>query len=213
VSVADGDGTYVPGSVMKTLLGDKSSPILYGYDQAALAVLIKGGPALEVGGAGGGRGGGRGALPPGVGGGNLEPMRTPPQLTTLDGSPAPVPMGATAPRGGGAGGRGAGGFAGGGRGGGGRGGFGGGAGAPSSSATQTAKVLLSYPNDASDLLLSGELVGGENLTGKAVLVDAPVGDGHIVMFANRPFWRNEPHGNYMLWFNAMLNWNDLGGKK
>jgi hypothetical protein len=33
------------------------------------------------------------------------------------------------------------------------------------------------------------------------------------MFANRPFWRNEPHGNYMLWFNAMLNWNDLGGKK
>jgi hypothetical protein len=31
----------------------------------------------------------------------------------------------------------------------------------------------------------------------------------MVLFANRPFWRNEPHGNYFLWFNAMLNWNDL----
>jgi hypothetical protein len=27
--------------------------------------------------------------------------------------------------------------------------------------------------------------------------------------ASRPFWRNEPHGNYFLWFNAMLNWNHL----
>ena len=71
------------------------------------------------------------------------------------------------------------------------------------------RVLLSYPTDAKDLLLSGELVGGENLTGKAVLVDAPLGKGHLVLFASRPFWRNEPHGNYMLWFNAMLNWNDL----
>ena len=116
------------------------------------------------------------------------------------------------PRGGGAG------FAGGpggggGRAGGGAGGRGGGAPGGAAAATPAAvpgpKVLLSYPTDAKDLLLSGELVGGENLTGKAVLVDAPVGKGHIVMFANRPFWRNEPHGNYMLWFNAMMNWNDL----
>jgi hypothetical protein len=71
-------------------------------------------------------------------------------------------------------------------------------------------VLLSFPDDPSDLLLSGELVGGENITGNAVLVDAPLGKGHMVLFANRPFWRNEPHGNYFLWFNAMLNWNDLG---
>lgn len=222
VDVADTPGTYVPGSVMKTLLGDKSSPVLYGYDQNALAVLIKNGPALQVG-AGGGFGGGRGGgLPPGVGGGNLQPMSNPPQLTTLDGSPAPVPVGATAGRGGG--GFGGGGFPGGegpagaaGRagGGGGRGGAGGGrgggAGAPAAAAGPNLgpRVLLSYPSNASDLLLSGELVGGENLTGKAVLVDAPLGKGHLVLFANRPFWRNEPHGNYMLWFNAMLNWNDL----
>lgn len=206
VNIADTPGTLVPGSVMKTLLGDKSSPILYGYDQTALAVLIKGGPAMQVGASFGGGGGGRGgALPPGVGGGNLQPMAAAPQLTTLDGSPAPLPMGSMPPRGGGAG------FAGGGgRAGGGGGGRGGGAAAPAAAAANLGpKVLLSYPNSATDLLLSGELVGGENLTGKAVLVDAPLGKGHIVMFANRPFWRNEPHGNYMLWFNAMLNWNDL----
>ena len=227
VDIADTPGTYVPGSVMKTLLGDKSSPVLYGYDQTALAVLIKGGPAMQVGASFGG-GGGRGALPPGVGGGNLQPMAAAPQLTTLDGSPAPLPMGSMPPRGGGAGfaGGGPGGGPGGGRGGapagapagagGGRAGGGGGgrgggaAAAPAASAANLGpKVLLSYPNSATDLLLSGELVGGENLTGKAVLVDAPLGKGHIVMFANRPFWRNEPHGNYMLWFNAMLNWNDL----
>ena len=49
VTVEDTNGLYVPGSVIKTLLGDKTSPILYGYDQNALAVLIKNGPVLSVG--------------------------------------------------------------------------------------------------------------------------------------------------------------------
>jgi hypothetical protein len=206
VSVEQTQGLYVPGSVIKTILGDKGSPILYGYDQNALAVLMKNGPILNVGGGGGvgGRGGGRGGLPEGVGGGNLQPMAAPATLTTLEGGAAPAPPGTTA--GGGRGGRGGAGFGGGG--GAGRGGRGGGAGAPATPAGP--RVLLSFPNDANDLLLSGELVGGENMTGNAALVDAPLGKGHIVLFAMRPFWRNEPHGNYFLWFNAMLNWNDLG---
>jgi hypothetical protein len=230
------------------VLGDKTSPILYGYDQNALAVLIKNGPVLSVGGGGfggfggGGRGGRGGGLPPGVGGGELQPMSAPAQLTTLDGGAAPAPPG-TVGAGGGRGGRGGGGgFAGGapgvappaappagapagaaaagagaaggggrggggggGRGGGGRGGAGGGAPAVPTGP----RVLLTYPNDPNDLLLSGELVGGENLAGNAVLVDSPLGKGHVVLFANRPFWRNEPHGNYFLWFNAMLNWDHL----
>jgi hypothetical protein len=203
VGMADTDGLYVPGSVIKTLLGDKTSPILYGYDQTALAVLVKNGPVFSVGGGGGGRGG-RGALPPGVGGGTLQPMQAPAQLTTLDGGAAPAPPGtisAAAGRGG--------------RGAGGRGGFPGaggrGRGGPVTSSDPTApRVLLSYPTDPTDLLLSGELVGGEALAGNVALVDAPLGSGHVVLFGNRPFWRNEPHGNYFLWFNTMLNWNDLG---
>ncbi len=77
VTVEDTPGLYVPGSVIKTMLGDKTSPILYGYDQNALAVLMRSGPVLNVGGGGGGGrgGGGRGgALPAGVGGGDLQPM-------------------------------------------------------------------------------------------------------------------------------------------
>lgn len=72
------------------------------------------------------------------------------------------------------------------------------------------RVLLSYPTDANDLLLSGELVGGENLAGHAILIDQQVGKGHVVLFGVRPFWRYETSGNYFLVFNAMLNWDHLG---
>ena len=213
VRVAETDGLYVPGSVIKTLLGDKSSPILYGYDQDALAVLIKNGPVLSAG--GGGRGGRGRGLPPGVGGGNLSPMAAAARLTTLEGGPAAGPPGTgrggrgTQPTRGGT--RGARGGTRGARGGrGGRGGGRGGRGGGGNANPMAPRVLLSYPDDPEDLLLSGMLVGGENLAGNAVLVDASLGEGHVVLFANRPFWRNEPHGNYFLWFNAMLNWNDLG---
>ena len=78
--------------------------------------------------------------------------------------------------------------------------------------TGAPRVLLSYPNDPNDILLSGALAGGENLVGRPVLVDAPVGTGHVIIFATRPFWRYQTQGNYFLAFNAMLNWNDLNAK-
>ena len=76
------------------------------------------------------------------------------------------------------------------------------------------RVVVSYPTDANDLLLSGELVGGENLTGRPVIVDSPVGKGHAVLFVCRPFWRFQTQGNFFLAFNAMINWDHLdAGKK
>jgi hypothetical protein len=71
------------------------------------------------------------------------------------------------------------------------------------------RVLLSFPTNANDLLLSGMLIGGDSLSGRAVAIDAPIGKGHVVMFANRPFWRWQTQGNFFLGFNAILNWNDL----
>jgi hypothetical protein len=231
VSIETPDNLYARGSVLKALLGDKTSPVLYGYDQNALAVYFNQAPVLRVGGAGGfagGRGGAGSNVPPV---GNLQPNATTPTLTTLDGPPAPPT--ATGGRGGRGGGRG--GFAGGagaaapgaqpaegvpesaaqagagrggrGGGGGGRGGFGGfGGGAPDQNAP---RVLLSFPTNPNDLLLSGILIGGDSLAGRAVAVDAPIGKGHVVMFANRPFWRWQTQGNFFLGFNAILNWNDL----
>jgi hypothetical protein len=200
VSIDQPEGLFAPGIVIKTLLGDKSSPILYGYDQDALGAMYKNGPilSLSAGGRGGGRGGGGrgGGMPEGVGGGNLQPMSAPPRLTTLAGPPPETSAGGRGGRGGG--------FAGGG----GRGGRGGGRGG-GAAVENAPRVLLSYPEDPNDLLLSGGLVGGENLTGKPALLDAPLGKGHLVLFGVRPFWRYETHGSFFLAFNAMLNWNDL----
>jgi hypothetical protein len=94
----------------------------------------------------------------------------------------------------------------GGRGGGGRGGFGGGAAA----ITETPRVVLRFPNDTTQMLLSGVLVGGSSLAGRAQLVDTPIGTGHVVSFGIRPFWRWQTHGTYIFGFNAIMNWNDLG---
>ena len=60
-----------------------------------------------------------------------------------------------------------------------------------------------------NLLMSGMLQGAGELTGKPAVVDVPVGRGHVVLFANRPFWRWETHGSHALVFNTMLHWNDL----
>ena len=80
----------MPGSVLKTMLGDKTSPILYGYDQNALAVMCKSAPVLSVGGAAAvaAAAAADAAVAGGVGGGNcsrwragavatLQPMRAP----------------------------------------------------------------------------------------------------------------------------------------
>jgi hypothetical protein len=199
INIEQGEGLNARGSVLKTVLGDRRSPVLYGYDQNALAVYFNQGPILSVGGGGGGfggRGGGR-AGGPQANFGNMQPNAVQPKLTTLEASAAaPVDAGATAGQG--RGGRGGGG------GGGGFGGRGGGGANPNAP-----RVLLSFPTDANDLLLSGLLVGGEAIAGRAVAIDAPIGKGHVVMFANRPFWRWQTQGNFFLGFNTILNWNDL----
>ena len=72
---------------------------------------------------------------------------------------------------------------------------------------------MQFPANAADMLLSGTLSGGEALAGRALAVDAPLGKGHIVMFALRPFWRWQTQGTYFLAFNAILNWDDLDAGK
>ena len=71
------------------------------------------------------------------------------------------------------------------------------------------RVVVSFPVNSDDMLLSGVLVGGQALSGRAQVVDAPVGQGHVVMFAIRPYWRWQTQGTFFLGFNAILNWNDL----
>jgi hypothetical protein len=68
---------------------------------------------------------------------------------------------------------------------------------------------MSFPTDVNQILLSGGLANADQIAGRAQLVDAPIGLGHVVMFGIRPFWRWQTHGTYILGFNAIMNWNDL----
>jgi hypothetical protein len=205
VTVEDPDGLFVRGSILRGVFSDRRSPIAYGFD-AQVPVYFSQSPVLNAGGGGFGGRGGRGDLP-GVGM-NTQPMATASQqrLSTWD----PDNPAAAAPAQTGRGARGqAGGdeqqaFGGRGRG---RGGFGGG------STESQPRVVLSFPSNTDEMLLSGVLVGGQSLSNRAQVVDAPVGQGHVVMFAIRPFWRWQTQGTFFLGFNAILNWNDLDAGK
>jgi hypothetical protein len=72
-----------------------------------------------------------------------------------------------------------------------------------------ARPILRFHEKADSLLVSGLLVGGDELAGKAAVVDAPVGSGHVVLFGIRPMWRWESQGSFALALNAISNWNHL----
>ncbi len=193
VTVEEPAGLFVRGSVMRGIVNDRKSPIMYGHDGGQLPVYFNTAPVLNAGG---------GGLPPefaafgGGGGGpsqNITPMANRLRLSPWD-SAAP---GARP------------------------------AGPPAASDTEAMmamarqfgmlnegggrpRVIMSFPQNTNDMLLSGTLANGQGLAGKAQVVDAPVGQGHVVMFGIRPFWRWQTHGTYFLGFNTILNWNDLG---
>jgi hypothetical protein len=64
------------------------------------------------------------------------------------------------------------------------------------------------------LLVSGLLDGGSDVAQRPVVVDVPVGKGHVVLFANNPIYRGETIGSYMMVFNTILNFDSLSaGRK
>ncbi|MGW8267368.1 MAG: hypothetical protein ACWGSQ_13460 [Longimicrobiales bacterium] len=81
-------------------------------------------------------------------------------------------------------------------------GFGGGGG-------PEARIVARFPSDPTELLISGGLAAGREMANAPALVDAPLGDGHIVLFAFNPFWRGETLGSYALVLNALLHHDHL----
>ncbi len=53
------------------------------------------------------------------------------------------------------------------------------------------------------------LAGGAELANAPAVIDVPVGQGHVVMFANNPMWRHQTQGSFFLLFNAALNYDHL----
>jgi hypothetical protein len=191
VSIEEPDSLFVRGSVMRGVINDMKSPIVYGYGQDQLPVYFNQGPVIRAAsgpGAFGGFGGfGRRSA---VNGQNITPMATVEKLSPWDpdnasSGNATRRRGAapSAPQGGRE-------FA-------------------SAETTDGPRVILKFPARPADMLLSGVLSGGDALSGRAQVVDESVGKGHIVMFAIRPFWRWQTQGTFMLGFNTIMNWDHL----
>jgi hypothetical protein len=192
VSVEEPSQLFARGSILRATIADAKSPIAYGYGME-VPVYFNQSPVLSAG-------GGRGAAPAASGNGfgqNITPNATPLRITPFE---AEQPVDGDQP------------------------------GSRARSATperpraedvdrvaqQTGgpvavrpRVVVQFAADPSQLLLSGTLAGGQTLSGRAAAIDAPVGSGHVVMFAIRPFWRWQTHGTFGFGFNAIMNWNDL----
>jgi hypothetical protein len=72
------------------------------------------------------------------------------------------------------------------------------------------RVILRFASDEKNLLISGMLAGGSELTNAPAVIDVPTGKGHVVMFAINPMWRHQTQGSFFLIFNAALNYDNLG---
>jgi hypothetical protein len=189
VSVEHPAQLFVRGSILRGQFTDLKSPIAYGYDQKDIPVYFNQDPVFVVSEgrpAGGGGSGSSSAL-----GQNVTPNAVPIHVSPYD-QPAEPP----AP--------------------------------PFDEAAYTRqmrrlyggvqpdappRVIMQFPKDPNDMLLSGTLSGGQAISERPLVLDASVGKGHVVMFALRPFWRWQTQGTYFLGFNAILNWNHLDAGK
>jgi len=73
------------------------------------------------------------------------------------------------------------------------------------------QVILRF-NDQKDLLLSGLLDKAASIAEHAIVVDAHLGSGNVLLFANNPVYRGETIGSYSLVFNAILNYDHLNDR-
>ncbi len=201
VTVEPSNRLFARGTILRAMIKDAKSPLMYGYAGDQLPVYFNQDPVLNAGGGGipaafrGFFGGGESQIP-GVGQ-DVTPMATPLRLSPWV-SDSTMPAGRASER-------------------------------PQAEelaafrqmarqfgmSFQEARprVVLAFPANPGDMLLSGTLAGGQVLSNRAALIDEPLGKGHVVMFAIRPFWRWQTQGTFTLGFNAIMNWNDLDAGK
>jgi hypothetical protein len=201
VSVRSAPDLWARGGVYRTEAADALSPILYGYDpEVAVSWTSASSPLFAVGTGGGGFGGGPGG---GVAARDPRPGDTtvrrsgrggPEEPDIVQGRPRDLGEAGVEAfreqeraegREGGAGGPGG------------------------AAASVTARTVLRFPANPRDLLISGGLRNGQQMAGAPALVDAPLGDGHVVLFSFNPMWRHHTHGNHALLFNVLMHHADL----
>jgi hypothetical protein len=187
VTIATTTQLRARGSILRADVSDKASPIAYGYDDT-LALYFNQQPVFRVaagggGGGFGGGGGGGGEGGPGATGGRPSGRGTLTDPDIPQGRPWTEAQRSPAPPEDNTNG-------------------------PQWPARMQPRVVLRFSPER-DLFVSGMLAGGSELAGAPAVVDVPLGRGHIVLFANNPFWRQETHGSFMLLINAALNFDHL----
>ncbi len=70
------------------------------------------------------------------------------------------------------------------------------------------QVVLRF-DGAKNLLLDGLLAKGGSIAEHAIVVNAHLGNGTVILFGNNPVYRGETIGDYNLVFNAILNHDHL----
>jgi len=72
-----------------------------------------------------------------------------------------------------------------------------------------ARTIVRFHSKHEQLLISGMLAGGDELAGTPAVIDVPLGQGHVVLFAINPMWRQSTQGMFSLVFNTILHFDHL----
>ena len=75
-----------------------------------------------------------------------------------------------------------------------------------------AQVLMRFPG-GDESVLSGFMKSAAEIKNRPAILDVPVGQGRVLMFATNPCYRWQNLGEFRMLFNALLNYNDLGNAK
>ena len=69
-------------------------------------------------------------------------------------------------------------------------------------------VLMSFPG-GDKAVQSGLMVGAAQIKDRPAIVDLPVGQGQVLMFATNPVYRWQNFGEFRMLWNALFSYRDL----
>lgn len=72
------------------------------------------------------------------------------------------------------------------------------------------RVLMEFPG-GKEAVMSGFMKGAAEVKNRPAIINMPEGQGRVLMFATNPVWRWQNLGEFRMLYNAMLNWQQLGG--
>ena len=81
--------------------------------------------------------------------------------------------------------------------------------APAAPANPTDPKVVARFVGGSASVLSGLMRGADQIANRPMIVDAPAGQGRVLLFANNPIYRWQTFGEHAMVFNALLFWNDV----